>query len=284
MMIAHQLVEALRKRDMITPPLAEGFVRNEETYAAVGTEWRYQADFIVGAHKFDFGSQLQTIAEDNALGDTATDFIQTGVFRLPFDDVYYEGSVDVQAGRMTFGVAASVLVTNDEGHAIGGDGILGFRPFVRRPDGAWVDTGVVGIVSPTADVDFHIIQDYALENEVTHLLNAAMGLILSGTIALQSKDTATDSVEAPAKLNSRRAKRGRPPIFEHRVVRVAPSRSGGPATAVYGDRRSPRLHWRRGHVRTLFSGCKVPVSACLVGSSELGFVAHDYRVDPPEAA
>jgi hypothetical protein len=283
-MIAHQLVETLRKGNMITPPKAEGFVRNEKTYAAVGAEWCHQADFIAGAHKFDFGSHLETIADNAALRDTATEFIRTGVFRLPFDDVYYEGSVNVQAGRMTFGVAASVLVTNGEGQAIGGDGILGFRPFVRRPDSHWVDTGVVGIVDPTGDVDFHTIQDYTPEDDVAHLLYAAMGLVLSGTIALQSKDTGTERVEAPAKLNNRRAKRGRPLVFEHRVVRVAPSLSGDPATAVYGGRRSPRLHWRRGHVRTLFSGCMVPVSACLVGSSELGFVAHDYRVDPPAAA
>jgi|GEM_PF-3098203 len=283
MLMAHHLVEALRKGNMTTPPLAAGNVRNEETYATVQSEWRREADVIAAAHKFDFGLQLEAIADDAALRDTATEFICAGVFRLPFDNVYYEGSADLESGRLTAGVVASTQAATADEREVTDEYVLVFRPFIHRPDGAWVDTGVLGVVRPNADVDFHTTQQYAFSDEtqrgdgVKHLLYAAMRLVLSGTVALQSKDTATERVEAPARLNGRRAKRGKPPLFEHRIVRVAPDLSDVLVSGSHRTRRSPRLHWRRGHVRTLPSGGKVPVSPCLVGRSDYGFVDHDYR-------
>jgi len=283
MLTAHHLVEALRKGNMTTPPLAAGGTRNEETYAAVQSEWRREADVIAAAHKFDFGLQFEAIANDAALRDTATEFICAGVFQLPFDNVYYEGSADLESGRLTAGVIASTQAATADEREVTDEYMLVFRPFIHRPDGAWVDTGVLGVVRPNADVDFHTSREYAFGDEmqrgdgVKHLLYAAMRLVLSGTVALQSKDTATERIEAPTRLNGRRAKRGKPPLFEHRIVRVAPDLSDVLVSGSPRTRRSPRLHWRRGHVRTLHSGGKVSVSPCLVGRGDYSFVDHDYR-------
>jgi hypothetical protein len=45
-----------------------------------------------------------------------------------------------------------------------------------------------------------------------------------------------------------------------------------------GTHASPRLHWRRGHIRHLASGKKTWVRASLVGAAEGGVIVHDYRV------
>ena len=45
-----------------------------------------------------------------------------------------------------------------------------------------------------------------------------------------------------------------------------------------GNHSSPRMHFRRGHVRTLPSGKKTPVQSCIVGKRDNGVIEKDYDV------
>jgi hypothetical protein len=86
-----------------------------------------------------------------------------------------------------------------------------------------------------------------------------------------------ERVTAPAKLNKARTARGKPLLSEHTIVTIDMSSitEKGDAT---GAHASPRLHWRRGHIRTLQSGAKIKVKPCLVGNPTLGVVDHKYRI------
>lgn len=45
-----------------------------------------------------------------------------------------------------------------------------------------------------------------------------------------------------------------------------------------GDKRSPRQHLRRGHIRRLSSGTKIWVNSCVVSSGASGCVTKDYKL------
>jgi hypothetical protein len=81
------------------------------------------------------------------------------------------------------------------------------------------------------------------------------------------------------KLNRARAKRGKPPLRERYVVSINLAKSrlieneDGTVEDITGHvRGSPRMHWRRGHFRTLNRGAGderiVPIAPALVGANE----------------
>lgn len=101
-------------------------------------------------------------------------------------------------------------------------------------------------------------------------------------LMLNSKSTDIDKMAAPVKLNKARIKSGREPFPEHYIVTIAPTRfrQDGDTT---GTHASPRLHWRRSHLRELRDAegkvhKKVIIPRHLVGKRELGEVTHEYRV------
>lgn len=107
----------------------------------------------------------------------------------------------------------------------------------------------------------------------------AMALV----VMLMSKGVSTEQIKASDKLNKARAKRGKPPIRDRYVVKID---AGGTRTIHHADgstsditgheRGSPRMHWRRGHFRTLYRGSDeeriVPVAPALIGANGMADV------------
>lgn len=98
------------------------------------------------------------------------------------------------------------------------------------------------------------------------------------TLMLNSKTSEVVSDHPPIKLNKAREKRGVTPLFSHRIVRIVPERFTKERINGSGNHASPRLHWRRSHVRIMQTGKRVVVVRHLVGKAELGEVSHEYRV------
>lgn len=101
-------------------------------------------------------------------------------------------------------------------------------------------------------------------------------------LMLNSRTTETSKVKVDAKLNKARAKRGVRPLKDHTVVTIVPTKyiytNNGEGS---GDkRRSPRLHWRRSHIRVYENGRKVAIPRFLVGKKETGdhIMSHEYKV------
>ena len=87
---------------------------------------------------------------------------------------------------------------------------------------------------------------------------------------------------APHKLNKHRVAAGKPAIGEVRevMINVGGKRYLPSGEAERGSHASPRLHWRRGHIRRLPSGEITHVRPHLVGAAAGGAVPakKDYRV------
>ena len=103
----------------------------------------------------------------------------------------------------------------------------------------------------------------------------AMGLV----VLLMSKGVSTQHVPAPERLNRAREKKGKPLHRDRYVVSIDAAHmrtiynADGSTDDITGHTRgSPRLHWRRGHYRTLNRGEDgervIPVAPALIGANE----------------
>jgi hypothetical protein len=98
------------------------------------------------------------------------------------------------------------------------------------------------------------------------------------TLMLNSRSTEKTRTVPPGKPISRRAARGAALLASHTVVTIMPGAYLAAQRRLGGTHRSPRLHWRRSHIRRLASGREIIIPRFLVGRAELGEVSHEYRV------
>lgn len=85
-----------------------------------------------------------------------------------------------------------------------------------------------------------------------------------------------NSIMPPRKLNEARAKKGKPPFFEYKVLELKKQEATIYRSGNHSDRASPRIHLRRGHIRRLPNGESTFVSPCVVGDKSMGMIAKDY--------
>ena len=93
-----------------------------------------------------------------------------------------------------------------------------------------------------------------------------VNMVMTAYGLLNMKVTDTTHVEAPAKLNRAREKKGKQPIPDSVQVRI--KKSVRDAYKGSGTHASPRPHWRRGHVRQLSTGKRIPVQPHMVMAKE----------------
>jgi hypothetical protein len=98
------------------------------------------------------------------------------------------------------------------------------------------------------------------------------------TLMLNSRSTEKTRTVPPGKPISRRAARGAALLASHTVVTIMPGAYLAAQRRLGSTHRSPRLHWRRSHIRRLASGREIIIPRFLVGRAELGEVSHEYRV------
>ena len=96
---------------------------------------------------------------------------------------------------------------------------------------------------------------------------------------LNCKNIETRTEAPSAKLNKKRERNGKIPFFEYKTLHIKPGKTNASGSgAIISDRNSPRVHIRRGHIRTLPSGETTWVQACVVGDGSKGFIQKDYRI------
>jgi hypothetical protein len=96
-------------------------------------------------------------------------------------------------------------------------------------------------------------------------------------IALDAEVATSEVIRAPVKLNEKRARSGKPPLPDYRVVDLARRHRIASPTGSTGTGTKKRLHFRRGHWRH-YEASKTWVRWCLVGNFELGFIDKHYRL------
>jgi hypothetical protein len=99
--------------------------------------------------------------------------------------------------------------------------------------------------------------------------------VVAGLVSmLLSKDVIKISIPASDKLNKAREKKGKPCIRDAYEIRLrfgGAQNAGASREPINGlGRKSPRMHWRRGHYRKhhLDPGRLIPIPPCLINASE----------------
>lgn len=100
--------------------------------------------------------------------------------------------------------------------------------------------------------------------------------------SLNCENVNTETISPPDKLQKKRAKNGKKPLYEYKVLQVGVPKykqeQGVPGPGV-DSRSSPRVHLRRGHIRRTPNGKAVWVQPHVVGDKRQGVVHKDYQVN-----
>lgn len=95
---------------------------------------------------------------------------------------------------------------------------------------------------------------------------------------LNHPDQRLSDHEPSAKLNRRRAAKGKPPLVSYKTLTVMKPHVITGAASLGGTHASPKIHTRRGYFRHLRSGKEVWISPCIVGDKSQGIHLKDYKI------
>lgn len=274
-LVAHKVIDALFgvRGHLIAPPW--------ELDKLITKEKRVElAEKILVAEKFDFGAlMLEPHKTDLGrwvvpeLSHDEKEFIAQGLVPLPFDLVWYEFVI----GHSRSGLLIENLKDGTEWK-------------LQQID--YVSTGVactgIDIYGTLADLPISRVMGdaaYILDALPSQLMEALcfetqFPLAAYLTLMLLSKTTEIERGLVPIKLNKANVRRGYEQLPEHRIVHIVPERYCYERNTATGEqRRSPRLHWRRSHLRHLPNGKIVVIARMLVGRAELGEISHEYKIE-----
>lgn len=290
----HTLIEEIQNETVMVKPYA-GNLRwlgdpqppLHDPLREVIADVRRDAMSIANAHKFDFSSwPSETTALSNVLLETGQQMMDAQIATLPYPDVVFCHRIGHDKGAME-----EVHLVQER--RVGGETVLTVRAYQKLIGLApWFFCGFTAffrykatgtewetewIADPVQALDPEIV---ARNPGFAHgYVSAHVCFFISALAALSSRGPEIRTLPAPAKLNKQRAKKGKPPLFEYRIVEI-PAWAKAKAEGLGGTHASPRLHWRRGHVRHLPAGSTTLVRPCLVGVAENGFIHKDYAVAP----
>ena len=130
-----------------------------------------------------------------------------------------------------------------------------------------------------ADSAKHVTEDRRALVEQIAGATAVAESLLSMLSALACSNVRAEVQEhVDPKVNARRIRAGKLPIFETRILTVICPRQPIHRTGQQGERASPRQHLRRGHVRHLADGRRIWIQPALVGDPKNGRIKKFYDV------
>lgn len=144
-------------------------------------------------------------------------------------------------------------------------------------------TNVKLSAKPYAIFDVRHMMAYDIRPGHTEAAVSDAGVTIRATsyflAAMASRNSVTYERQEPKpSIAARRSREGKAPWVSHSIVRLnmGSAKDEHAALAARGERASPRLHWRRGHIRR-WGERIIAVPPTLVGASELGQVISEYR-------
>lgn len=214
---------------------------------------------------FDYETQIFIIEHDWAAAFKGAEDVDGGEIALPFDAVSFEFYI---SGKR---VIVQMVVKND--------GIVSCLPVVCASTGTWAmpwlydyDHGRMSLSSKTCQDHFFIKAFQPVADIIGETVRAVC-------ISLEAEVTETEVVRASHRMNHQRARKGKLPIYDYHIVklanrsRVAPL----PRDPEAEPSRRVRLHFRRGHWRH-YAEHKTWIKWMLVGDPDLGWVDKEYRL------
>lgn len=220
------------------------------------------AEYVSECEKFSFYDAVEG-NNFKYLADFGREMFRSGLAKMPHEKTYFECGIRI-------GECDAVLAMWG-GHD---DSDIWF--YLSRDYGvSWAPGGAINMETGKA-------VPYDEEERVMAGFSEALGGVFYACMALlMSKSTKQEMEIAGESANRKRIKAGKIPLYSHRVVTINPDCRGGGGRG--GSHASPRLHWRRGHIRRYKTGCEIWIAPTLVGSADRGIITHEYRVKSPTA-
>jgi hypothetical protein len=126
-----------------------------------------------------------------------------------------------------------------------------------------------------------VYEDFAKDKTSARELQKLSYILEQTLLALHCTNVRSINNEPPAALNKKRKKSGKPPLFTYKTLHIISGERSGPCSHTDDndeERRSPRLHFRRGHVRHIGDGRITWVQQCMVGNKKRGVVNKAYSI------
>jgi hypothetical protein len=223
----------------------------------------YVAGFADSAAQFDMGN-LGELSDDVVaeLEGYAIALYENGLLKLPFKETIFSYQAPTKNQYL-------MIATEDNGQFT----LDVFFYFYKSA----MLTGFLSIgvrlseerqaqFKSIAFAQFNNEKDPKIANDITRRVSGDVaGIFFSMCAILNAEGVETRVVAAPARLNKKRARQGKPLIGDIHEVTI---RFGGkrylPSGAPKGG-GSRRMHWRRGHIRRLADGRVTNVRPALIG-------------------
>lgn len=130
-------------------------------------------------------------------------------------------------------------------------------------------------------VDIDPLDKAAMGTPVHRLMNILRKQIRAALIALSAQVAVTEVIRAPYRLNAKREKSGKVPLFDFHQINLAERKRYAPRLPEEGDIENcharKRLHFVREHQRVL-TNHSIKVRWHVRGDPDLGFVDKEYRL------
>ena len=128
--------------------------------------------------------------------------------------------------------------------------------------------------------DESLIKDWdSSDNNLEPIVAGLVSLVVRGLSVLNCSNVMCFDNYPPESLNKKRAKSGKCPLFTYKTLHIKTAKTQTSKSENSNiERSAPRLHMRRGHIRSLPSGVTTWIQSCMVGSSKNGVVSKDYRI------
>lgn len=232
---------------------------------------------IPSAHKFD----CTGIAFDMNFLDIANKMVACGELTAPFDVCVFEFKLDYKNPDTRQPGDLDVIALTRNTVERGSERFHLYADFFMKFPGQKRWRFNAGAMAAT-DHDLQYGEYYQSPDDIKDSVETysfAFGSMLLCILAMMMTGcTKTETIAAPAKLNKTRIAKNRPPIFEHKTVVLNLNKIRTISPGYGQSHASPRLHWRRGHLRHLQSGTAVKVRPHLVGDASKGIIEHDYKI------
>lgn len=169
------------------------------------------------------------------------------------------------------------------------DGAFAYIASIAYYERTWVTLGVVAYLrfdDSTGGIELRLANNAALRHvvnrggsieQVASDMYCDVDIIANVCAMLGTSNVSAIAVDPPHKLNAKRVRKHRLPLWTYHVLNVD-GQQLAPCSQADGNGLKYRSHLRRGHIRRLMDGRRVWVRQAFVRGGVAGFVSKDYQL------
>ncbi|HRD87801.1 MAG TPA: hypothetical protein PK752_05995 [Accumulibacter sp.] len=213
--------------------------------------------------------------DDELVGGINREVIDSMPLRLPAKQMFIEADLGALKGDRIGTMTAFALCFD-----LGNESIRGFFFGQRADEFCFMGGGMLRLENGRRGISVYCRIGKEAEEDFKYL-QRGFSIVETVLVALNCTNVRSVDYEPPVAINKKRQKAGKPPIFTYKTLHIL----AGERSASHDKRaddaeakRSPRLHFRRGHFRRISGDRMTWVQPCMVGDQRLGMVQKAYAL------